>query len=273
MGGYAVGDLSPHASNDYQLGAAGTGTASHGFVGHIHDWGCYNRALTNAEICRLVKYFHDKYEQPYPWAGLDHFDMFDGDSQTYGVGATADGNRTSVQQAWPNLLMEAKGRSYEAWCSLAIGSRYADHMTNAAPIQFAGLREELGIPIIVHAFEYYNQPQADAAGMKAYLAAVKAIDPGIIIACGTSIANGRPAGTPQKDSRAAFNAALAASTDHDMFVPLHTDPTIGIEGACPEEPGPYGAYFSDNVGHPTNAGYQVIADFWSDYYDDAVALL
>ena len=67
-------------------------------------------------------------------------------------------------------------------------------------------------------------------------------------------------------------AALETSTNYDIFVPLHTDATIGVEGACPNDPGPYGTYFSDGI-HCLNAGYTVLKDFWSPYYDDAVALL
>ena len=270
MGGYAGAGVSPASSGDYLLGAPGNGTAAHGFVGHIADVGCYNRALTTAEICQVVKFFHDKYGQPYPWAALDHFDIFDGDSQTYGVGTTVDGNRATNQQSWPNQLMDAKGRGYDAWNNLAIGSRTSNQMTAAVAGQYTGLQAELGIPIIVHAFEFYNQPDSDATGMKAWLAAVRAAAPEIRIVVGTSIDNSKS--DSRYTNRAAFNAALEASTDYDIFVPLHTDTTIGVEGACPDDPGPYGTYFSDGI-HCLNAGYTVLKDFWSPYYDDAVALL
>jgi len=270
MGGYAGAGASPASTGDYLLGAPGNGTAAHGFVGHIADVGCYNRALTTAEICQVVKFFHDKYGQAYPWADLDHFDIFDGDSQTYGVGTTVDGNRATIQQAWPNQLMDAKGRRYDAWHNLAIGSRTSNQMTAAVTGQYAGLAAELGIPIILHAFEFYNQPDSDAAGMKTWLAAVRAAAPEIRIVVGTSIDNGK---TDSHDTnRAPFNAALETSTDYDIFAPLHTDATIGVEGACPDDPGPYGSYFSDGI-HNTNLGHTALRDFWAPYYDAAVALL
>jgi len=272
MGGIANGNVAPHASANYFLGGAGNGTASQHYVGHVHEFGCINRELTSAEVCQLVKFFHDKYGQPYPWAGLDCFNIFDGDSQTYGVGTTAVGNNAGVQAAWPNVLMLAKSVPYEGWRSYAIGSRTSGQMTASIDRHFAGLQEELGIPLIIHAFEYYNQVQTNAAQMKAYLAALRAAAPNAIIVVGTSIDNGQVSPDVHMTSRASFNAALATSTDYDILVPLHEDETVGIEGACPDDPGPYDPNFTDGI-HCTNAGYAAIAAFWAPYHDEAVEML
>nr|ABU51107.1 BpiB04 [uncultured bacterium Bio7] len=43
----------------------------------------------------------------------------------------------------------------------------------------------------------------------------------------------------------------------DAYVPIHEDPMIGIDGACPDVP-PYGEYFSDGLHLTGKAGYPAV---------------
>jgi hypothetical protein len=259
-----------HPTNNYQLGSA-TGDPSWGLRGDVMEWGCYNRALTLAETYTFIKYACDKYAQPYPWAGLSYYEVFDGDSQTHGEGGTF----TSFQDGtWPNYLMASNSRGFGSYTNLALGGLTSSHLTAYATVHYAGLSQAIGLPVIVHGFEYYNQPDANAAGVKAWVAAIKAADPSLITVIGSSIDNGQLPGDFRRDNRASFNTAISApDANIDVFVPIHTDPNVGVEGACPDNPGPYGPNFADVVGHPTNAGYQVIASFWGSYRDTAVGLI
>jgi hypothetical protein len=257
-------------TRNFSLGGTADGT-TFTFKGDIMQWGVYGRSLSNAEIAQLVKYACDKYGAAYPWAGRSRFVMFDGDSITYGTGASGTTGRSQVNNCWPILLAEAKSIPWGGHSNMAVAGLAATTMASAASQNYAGLAAQLGMPIALMAMEYYNQPDTNAASFKSFLDAVKAADSSIKICALTSTDNGAVAGNAVHDNRAAFNAALVGYANLNVLAPLHTDATVGVEGACPNDPGPYGPNFADDR-HPANPGYAAMATFLSSYYDTVIAL-
>lgn len=261
-----VGVNGPHATNNYQLGGDGTGTASWGFSGDLFACGWYNKALTTAEIANLYKFYHAKYGVAVPWNGLSRFFVFDGDSQTAFLAENS--------QSWSDVLMANKGVPFTGYTNVAQGSRTSAQMAASAPGNYTGLAAALGIPIGVYCLEYYNQTDTTASGMLSYMTAVRTAAPAAKICALDSFDNSKLVGNAKRDNRAAFNSAMAAAgaTYYDVFAPISTNATIGIEGACPDDPGPYGTNFSDGI-HLTAAGNVVVAGFMGTYHDSLVALL
>ncbi|MCW2366595.1 hypothetical protein M2341_002042 [Sphingobium sp. B7D2B] len=261
----ATGPLSPHSSNNYAYGHSSQGydgvnpTDEWGFRGDLMDFGFYNKALTNAEIFRLIKAMNAKFGQPLPWAGASFYTFIDGNSYTSG------------RKNWAALLLNNKGVPFGASSNLAISGRTISQMRGAVNANFAGVADELGIPIVLLANEFYNSADATSASYIAYLNEVKAIVPGIRRGWLDAWDNARPVGQGPRDNRAASNAAMAsATTAREVLIPISGDATVGLEGACPEEPGPYGPYFADNVGHPTPALSSYVASFAGPYWDTLV---
>ena len=270
MNAYSAGSLSDAGAPQWQVGGDGSATDAFTFKGDIMEIGGYNKALTTADVANLVKYACNKYGQAYPWAGASRFIMFDGDSQTFGTGATATANRADFQNGWAQLLMDLKGQPFGAWSNVAVPGRSSAQMTASAPGHYTGLAAALGIPVVLACMEYYNTPDTNAGNMIAYLTAVKAADSGIKTLVLTSVDNGDATGQPKHDNRPAFNTALSAAGNSDVKCPIHTDAFVGVDGACPDG---FGAstYFADGI-HPNNAGYAKMRDFVSSYYDTAIAL-
>lgn len=261
MNGFSSGSLNPGASDNWMLGAVDS-TGSSGFKGDLMAFDGYP-SMTNAQIAQYVKWACDKFAVAYPWAGLTHFDVFDGDSITFGTGGT------DVQHCYPTLLMNAKSKPFGGYMNLAIAGQAVTAMTNSIAMNYTGLAAQLGIPLLITAMEYYNLPETNAASFKAFTAALKSADSTCKILAMDSTDNAAVAGNAVHDNRASFNTALAGDTNINWLAPLHNDTSVGIEGACPDTVGG-GTYFADDR-HPNDAGYTAIKNFLSSYWDTAHA--
>jgi len=260
--------MAPHASADYRYGAASY-NSNYGIIGEFADLRVYNRAISNAEALRLTKYFCHKFDQPLPWAGAPYYAIFDGDSYS-----------SLSPNNWVLKLARSGRVFWYVMANMANPSRNIDQMEALIPYNFAGVAEEVGLPLLVATQEYYNQGGDKLAAMQRYLGTLRAALPsGTPIMVMDAWDNGQAGDT----ARATYNAGLAASTDlWDVLVPISETTEMGVEGACPEAGGDYtGSYFGDAVGHPSGLGTSFVADYWrgaaagytTDYWGLGEALL
>ena len=241
-----------------------------GFNGEVYDVIVWNRALTAAEVMQAEKWARERYASPYPWAGAA-FRVFHGDSLTNGLGASAP------LTTMPARVAAANGWAFGQWTNLGhVGARYDN---NPASLTLEALSDVdpmvalLGAtPLHLATWEWYNgrnrsNYQTEAI---AYLAARKAAGVAKLI-FGTSIDTTDAAGggetAANRTARAAYNsywdtAGNRTAAGIDAYVAIHTDRSIGAEGACPGA-SPFTPYFYTDGIHLIDAGYQKIADLFA----------
>ncbi|MDX3884013.1 MAG: hypothetical protein QHC65_06300 [Sphingomonas sp.] len=258
-GGCVASNVAPGpataASTDFGIGAGrGSGTFPvQAQVGAILVWAA---TLRPDEMIQAERYVRHIYGLPAPWEGREAFVLFHGDSQTAGVGS-----ELGAQGAYHYKVKQALGLKLGQYSQLGIGGINMVNMTARALFEVDPISAATGIPTALAVFEWFNQRNNSSAisDTVAYLQARRSagIDR---IAFGTSLDYIDTQGG--LDNRAAFNAYFDVEANRagliDAYVPLHLDPNIGVEGACPAPPGPYTPNFSDGI-HLRSAGNDYLA--------------
>lgn len=219
----------------------------------VYDIIVWNKVLTPTEVFQATDYFYNKYNQTKPWAAVSNIVVFDGDSITGNVGATA------VSGGYPYKTAQSLGLSYGQWTMTAVGGITMTNMT-AKYAEWSGIGSLLGKGLRVAAFEYYNQKALSAAAIEAannaYSVAVRAV-PRTKLILGTSTGyNLDPDAT-----RVAVNTYYDTNfaTYCDSYVPLHNDTSIGNTAAYAANSA---TYWSDVV-HFKDAGYTILAGLFT----------
>lgn len=226
----------------------------------IYDVIVWNRTLTAYEMIQAEKWARDKYGSPYPWAG-GAFRVFHGDSLTAGMGMSSRGEET-----YPWQVAAANGWPLGSWTNLGFVGTTMAAMRDAATAEIDPMLAVLGnTPMHLAAWEWYNQRNVTVAGQygstgitEAYFRDRRAAGVAKLVLM-TSIDAGDPVDNPT--NRAAYNAYFDAnhgSSICDAYIPIHTIPEIGVEGACPNA-SPGAPYFQDDLIHLTAAGDGILA--------------
>ncbi len=236
-----------------------TATPSTDAKAEIYDVIVWNRALSASEMMQLEKWARDRYAAPYPWAGQP-FRVFHGDSLTNGLAASAPLN------SYPARVAAINGWPFGTWTNLGhvgaavtSGSYVLDTeaLSDVDPIQ--GI---VGVPVHLAFFEWYNQRNQSApspsARTFAYCDNRRAAGGVTKLFLATSTDAADP--VDNVAGRATYNADLVAgyAAHADMLVPVHTNTSIGVEGACPNA-APYTPNFNTDGIHMIDAGYNVLA--------------
>lgn len=245
----------PAATSTYAIGslnAGGNGTFN--LKGRIYEILFWNRPLTPAELLQVETYLCTKYSQPIPYQQASYFTVFDGDSQTFNVGATG------IQFGYPYLSITALGLGYGQWTNTAIGGITQESMIAKMSGDLAGIPALVGRRTVIAAFEYYNSHLAADSGATMYANAgtyvtnAKALGSNVRVVWGSSLSN---SSDPLAD-RAAYDTLLDGTPLGDQSVAQHVDTQIGVSGAEASNPGLY----QDGV-HLNNSGQAVHAPYWT----------
>ena len=213
----------------------------------------WNTTLTCTEYLQAEMAIRDKYAQAYPWAAQSKFYVFDGDSITMGIGATAPEN-IGVYKAAQTL-----GLAYGQWTNLGIGGIVPSQMNALASTRVDNISALIGKDIALTVFEWYNQRSAHPGpynGSTAYLTARKAASSRTKIVWGTSTDSQLDfQQVPSEQDRNAYNAAWASywAGAHpliDSYMSIHTNTVVGTAGT-------YTTATADNI-HPNNAGHTAL---------------
>lgn len=212
------------SGTDFVLGAINI-TSNFAYTNvDIFDMLVYDVELTPTELFQATNYYFTYYAQAPPWNAGTKIVVYDGDSITAGVGADV------VAHNYPYLSAQALGLAYGQWTNMGVGSSTATQMQTKIPT-WSGIGPLTGKNLRVAAFEYFNQQQANAAAITSYATAVRAL-PNTKLALGTSTSS--CSDNPTGDAtRTSFNSFLVTNqaTYSDSFVSLHTNASIGLNGA------------------------------------------
>ncbi|MFT3975969.1 MAG: SGNH/GDSL hydrolase family protein [Sphingomonas bacterium] len=254
-----IGALQSAAGHNVGIGGA-PATPSTAAKAEIYDVIVWNRALTAFEMMQAEKWARDKYSSPYPWAG-GAFRVFHGDSLTAGYGMPA-----RAEETYPAQVAAANGWPFGSWTNLGYVGTTMAVMRAAATAEIDPMLAVLGdTPMHLATWEWYNQRNATVAGQygstgitESYFRARRAAGVAKLVLM-TSIDAADPVDNPT--NRAAYNAYFDAnhgSSICDAYIPIHTIPEIGVEGACPNA-APYDPYFQGDGIHLNAAGNAVLA--------------
>lgn len=240
----------PDGTND-SIGFGGRAADSGlNLKGEVFDYLFWNHALTPAEVATAHAWACEKYAQATPWSAGSKFYAFHGDSETMGTGTTAP------ESTYPYKVAASLGLSYGQWSNIGVGGITINNMTAKAPTQVDPLAAATGKTLVVPCFEYYNSKAAHptpANQMITYLQARRAAGCKIVFA--TSMDSFLANSTDRGNYNSYWDSNYATYTD--AYAPIHTNSNIGIVGACgASQPS---TYFTDTIGHPTAAGYTVLA--------------
>jgi hypothetical protein len=212
----------------------------------------WNTPLTPVQYKQAQMWADNKYGQSYPWAGINDYNVFFGDSIMQGVGATA------VADQAPYLIAQSLGLSYGQWDNLGIGGITTAHLSTLAPTWIDPLPALIGKKVNLSSFEWYNDSGSGTLGAsgpfsdaQAYLAARKAVA-NIRTVWGTSTGYSGDPSANRNAYDADFDAA--STTNIDAYVALHNDPEIGTSTAYATYPGNW-----SDVVHLSNTGYTYLA--------------
>lgn len=241
-------------ANGFAIGSTASGALkANADVFAILVW---NRTLTPVEYLQAQMWACERWGQPYPWSSVSRMVVFDGDSITAGVGASAP------QFAMPYRVASALGLSYGQWMNNGVGGITAANMAAIAPNRVDGIPALIGKDIALVAHEWYNQRGAAPTPYNAslaYLTGRKAASARIKTVWGTSTDN--TTDNANQTNRTAYNTAwdsywAGAHPLIDSYVPIHNDASIGASGSFAAGSATYWA--GDGV-HLKDAGYAVLA--------------
>ena len=215
----------------------------------------WNTTLTCTEYLQAEMAIRDKYAQAYPWAGQSRFYVFDGDSITMGVGASA------AEKTAPYLAAQSLGLPYGAWSNLGIGGVVPSQINTLAASRVDNISALIGKDVALSCFEWYNQRAAAPTPYNAslaYLTARKAASSRTKTVWGTSTDS--QADNASETNRGAYNSAWDSywAGSHpliDSYMPIHNNASIGVNGSIT---GPSTTYSGDGI-HLNDAGYVVLA--------------
>lgn len=238
--------------NNFTIGAI-TGSVLPANV-EIFEIIVWDTALTPTEMLQVQKWACDKYSQPYPWTKISRFTVFDGDSLTAGVGAGG------CPGTYPYKSAQSMGLDYGQWSNVGVGGMAMANMS-AKSIEFRDIPAIIDKPMVVCAFEYYNERATAPATLQGYTNAYTTTIRGYLkttLTLGTSVGHG---GDPDANRVAhgayydANNLAIA-----NGYVPLHTNASLGTQTAFATNGGGAGLNLWSGDGiHLNAAGYTVLA--------------
>lgn len=217
----------------------------------------WSRPLTAAEVMQAEIWVRDKYGAPVPWAGAP-FRVFHGDSLTAGQGSDLPlGN-------YPARVATLNGWRLGQWSNLGHTGISMSGMRAEAAVEIDPMVALCGAsPVHLAAWEWFNQrgldPAQAVAQTSGYFAERRAAGVArLVLATSTDAADRNEGGSQPR--RAAYNAHFDANwrAVADRYAPIHTDPAIGVEGACPIA-APFGPYFVEDGIHLLDPGFAVLA--------------
>lgn len=226
-----IGGSSGPGSGSGNLGLGGFTTNQFTSICTMFDVLIFNRALSFAETLQAHKWWCDKYQQAYPWAG-NKFYIGHGDSITAGQ------NESAPEYNYLSILASDKSLPLGTFTNIGIIGATWDNMNNLTGPMVDAMPAVLGPSVQIYdiAFEWYNQRSSTGNEAKAsaisYLAARKNANPSIKIIFGTSTDSSdstTQAGRVAYDNYWAANHATANNID--SYVAIHTDTNIGVAGA------------------------------------------
>lgn len=197
----------------------------------------WNRALTALEWIQAEIWACSKYTQALPWTALGKMYVYDGDSITVGVGSP------SLSNSYPYLIHQSLALSYGQWTMQAVGGlNWADCYGKTA--EWTGIAAQIGLPLKVAAFEWYNEQAGGSTAAQiyshaqTYVSTVKAtanIKVGLASSTSYSLDSGIGSNRDLYNGLLDVNNAFA-----DGYANIHVDTNIGIIG-------PPSAYATNNA--------------------------
>jgi hypothetical protein len=212
----------------------------------------FDVVLTPAELIQANMSLCEKYAQPYPFAALPYFLVFDGDSMTANI------NYGSVQAGPAYQTAQALSLPWGAWTNNGIGSISTTVMTTNAPSYIDGIPALVGKPTKLMEGEWYNESGTGTQKHDAsvtYLLARRAA--GFKTCFWTNIDPDGVDAASRTDYNTQFDA-VNAPTYMDSYVPVHLNEFIGLDGARTAYPA---NFYADNI-HLNAAGGAVIYPLW-----------
>lgn len=260
-GGVGVSNANVVTGNN-TIAIGGNGAGSFLVNAEIFDIVVWNVQLTPTQVLQFEMWAADKFAQPYPWAGLSAFTIFDGDSITANLGASG------IAGGYPYKAAQTLGLSFGQWSNLGVGGITPPNMDILAANRIDNVAALINKNVHLASFEWFNQRNPSPTPFNqsaAYLANRKAASSRTKIAFGDSTdsttddANGDA-------NRGPYNTAIASVANADQHVIVSTDAHIGVTGSATADNNV--TYFSDGL-HLKDAGYTVLAS----YFSTALALL
>jgi hypothetical protein len=248
-------------SNDFCIGGYSNDYGSGFFKGTIHKLMFYDRLLTQVEVLQIQKTACDEYNQPYPWAGRSTFQVYSGDSITYGL------NASSFLAAYPNVAAKTLGRGAGTYSALGFSGFGTGALNSEAAKHIDGMSAITGIPTTLMFFEWYNDAKFGGngdthAGVVSYVQNRLSADPSVKIVLGTSTDTNSTQSQSWKAQRATFNAYFDNSANRANlagYAPIHNNANIGVVGSAPAS-GTANTYFQSDSIHLVDAGYAELAN-------------
>jgi len=211
--------------------------SNRGFVGDILYIIVWNTSLSAAEAWQADCWARNYFGKALATTGMTFFPVFDGDSQTMGVGATPD---TSMPVLVANTLGLKQGQFAnvgKSGATVLSGTNSGNNMIDSAARDVDGFHAVTGLPVVIISGEYYNQGASGgttgagttlANNNRLYATGRKTADPTAKLITWTSLASWNRQGA----MRDGFNASLVATPGaFDAVIPVHTDTNIGIDNA------------------------------------------
>lgn len=238
VSGTSTFSIGSDAANDYPVNA------------EIFDILVWNVPLTPPQYKAVQMWADNRYGQEHPWAALSAYNVFFGDSQTQGAGVS------NATHKAPYVAAESLGLLFGQWDSLGVGGISAANMDALAPSWIDTLPADMGLPINLIGFEWYNQRGVDPIPYnksKTYLANRKLVS-NLNTVWGTSIDNSTD--SADETNRSAYNSSFdAAHLNVDSYMDLHASTLIGSSTAYSNHSA---EYWADGL-HLNQAGQAVLA--------------
>jgi len=251
--------------------STGLTSVGRGFKGDILRIIIWSTPLSAPEAWQADAYARTYYGKPLATAGMSFFTVFDGDSQTMGTGAgsNAFSNANDVpfgDHSMPWEVAKAMGWQFGGFGNVGKPSARISATNNNSLILSAARDVDQwkavmnGGPILLIWGEFYNEPGTVgvtlANASRTYATARKVADPTLTIRTWTSLSS-FSRDLPYRDD---FNNSLVSTPgDCGTIIPVHTDTSIGINGAAGPTATPT-QYFPDgkhlnSVGTPIHASW------------------
>lgn len=240
--------------------AQNNGTGNFQFNGDILYIAIMTGNLTAPEALQQHLWACNKYGEASPLAGRTYFPVFDGDSITYGIEATA------MTFSFPSQLAVKRGWKWGQWANVgkpsatvASSGTNANTMMDKATRDVDGYADVTGLPVVLVSGEWYNQGGgggttsggAILANNNRLYATTRKVTGKFVYQLGwTSTASADRNGA----GRDGFNASLMSNLgDYNSMVAMHLNALVGVDAQ-----GTNTTYI--NGAHPTNAGYSAMRD-------------
>jgi hypothetical protein len=254
-----------YIGNSADSTGAGIGSAR-GMLGDIVRVIFWNTALSAPQVWQADAWARTTYGKALATAGRSFFTVWDGDSQTQGVGATGD---TSMPVLTMNSLGVAQGgfaNVGKSGATVQSGTNSGNNDIDSAARDVDGFHAVTGLPIVLVHGEWYNQGQgggvtstgASTANMnRTYYALRKAADPTVRIVCWTSLSSYNHDDTGA-GTRTGFNSSLVSNPGScSDVVDVSANANIGANGAAGTTAAA-STYFADGI-HLNSTGTPIHA--------------